>query len=694
MRPHARYLWMASLVVTATAASCNGGAPAVTRTLAPEPQASPARGGSTATRPHVPKRDPQSVSWVQVAELVAADGTANDDFGGSIAVSGDTILIGASGKAAAYVYTLSNGTWTLQQEITSSTPSFGSSVALSGDTALIGAPDSSALEGAAYVYVRSGTTWTLQQELTGGAAFGGDSGNYPTSFGVAVALEGDVAMVGADGTGTYEGSVYVFANASGTWSLQQVLNAPDAMTNDGFGIDVAISGGRVVISDRIRALAYFFSQSGSTWSLQQELALPETPDGVALSEDTAMFGMEGIGAWDYAETDGGWTNQGQASLGITAGAVALSAGTAVVGVPRNIYLDAGIGSVVVYEAADGGWNEQQSMAPRDIVDEDLFGTAVAFSGGTIAAGAPGRRVGANANQGVVYVEVYGPAPGSACDAGSDCVLGYCADGVCCDSPCSSLCVACAASRQQSRPDGGASQDGVCGPANAGTNPHDDPCGPDPPSTCGHDGQCDGRGACQYYPSTTPCGGCTGDTLNSSACSGTGACVAGTATSCPGNLACAADGGTCKTTCVTGADCASDTVCSSGACVPKQGGSATCVAPSTSRSADGGQSDCAPYTCGPTGTCNLACESVHDCVDGNVCDPGNRCVQAPSNSTGASCSGAPLRPGGAPVSCFVAVAALIAAWRRRRACLKSHLRLPGRIGIDRAANGGDENGSIR
>src|SRR5688572_17015953 len=117
---------------------------------------------------------------------------------------------------------------------------FGDAVAMDGDTALIGAygadNENGANAGAAYVFVRNGTTWTEQQRLIGdpGALF---------SFGAAVAVSGDTAVVGAfgeDHSGLVNaGAAYVYVRSGTTWSLQQKLTASDATVADAFGGSVA-----------------------------------------------------------------------------------------------------------------------------------------------------------------------------------------------------------------------------------------------------------------------------------------------------------------------------------------------------------------------------------------------------------------------------------------------------------------------
>src|SRR5207249_835399 len=112
--------------------------------------------------------------WTQEAELLANDGAANDEFGYSVALSGNTALVSAyqktASQGAAYVFVRSGASWSLQQELTGSDSAaddlLGNSVALSGDTAVVGAAAKVSAQGAAYVFVRSGASWSQQAELT------------------------------------------------------------------------------------------------------------------------------------------------------------------------------------------------------------------------------------------------------------------------------------------------------------------------------------------------------------------------------------------------------------------------------------------------------------------------------------------------------------------------------------------------
>ena len=200
-------------------------------------------------------------TWTQQRKLTASDGLALSYFGRSVAVSGDSAIVGAylSGapqSGAAYVFTRSGTTWTQQQKLLSTDIAagdrFGYSVALSGDTALVGAHGADAASkpdaGAAYAFTRTGTSWTQQSKLTASDAEAGDH------LGDAVALSGDTAIVGAstdDVLGrTDSGSAYTFTRSGTMWIQQTKLVPVDGAAGDSFGYSVAISGARTVVGAR------------------------------------------------------------------------------------------------------------------------------------------------------------------------------------------------------------------------------------------------------------------------------------------------------------------------------------------------------------------------------------------------------------------------------------------------------------
>jgi hypothetical protein len=197
--------------------------------------------------------------WTQQAKLTAADAAAFDQFGISVSVSGDTAVVGAHGdddaatsSGSAYVFTRSSGVWTQQAKLTAADPGandqFGVSVSLSDDTVVVGAyfnndagPDS----GSAYVFTRSGGVWTQQAKLTAADAAAFDQ------FGISVSVSGDTMVVGANlddhAGGTNAGSAYVFTRTGGVWTQQAKRTAADAAGGDQLGISVAVSGDTAVV---------------------------------------------------------------------------------------------------------------------------------------------------------------------------------------------------------------------------------------------------------------------------------------------------------------------------------------------------------------------------------------------------------------------------------------------------------------
>jgi hypothetical protein len=264
-------------------------------------------------------------TWTRKAMLTASDGTTQDVFGVSSALSSDTALVGASGKnsgrGAAYVFTRSGSTWTQQAELTASDGTTGDdfceSVAISGDTALVGAPRKNSGCGAAYVFRRSGSTWTQEATMTA------SDGTSESAFGSSAALSGDTALLGAPGNYdytqpdenyAYRGAAYVFRRSGNTWTQEATLTASDGWPGDDFGWSAALSGDTALIgaigSNGLSGAAYVFTRSGNAWTQQAELTasdarVPWSDSGAgsilfgwsaALSGDTALAGALGVGS--------------------------------------------------------------------------------------------------------------------------------------------------------------------------------------------------------------------------------------------------------------------------------------------------------------------------------------------------------------------------------------------------------------
>jgi hypothetical protein len=390
--------------------------------------------------------------WIQQAELISPDGAAGDYFGKSIAVSGNTVVVGApqhtvgsnSTQGAAYVFVQSGGTWSEQAELTASDggafDEFGSSVAVNGSTVVVGAGwrtvGSNNSQGAVYVFVESGGTWSQQAELT---ASDGGAYNY---FGRSVALSGSTIVVGAPGYPTVgsnvaQGAAYVFTQNGTNWSQQAKLTASDGLGYDQLGYSVAVNGSTALVGAPCHpavgpcgpGAAYVFTQSGTSWSQQAELnasdGVPQDQFGwsVALGANAAVVGatLHTVGsnqnyqgaAYVFVESGGTWSQQAElsASDGVSQDkfgfSVALVGSTAVVSAAWHPYMAwcscQGPGAAYVFVESGGTWSQQAELTASDGADNDDFGWSVALDGSTAVGGAPQHAVGSNQFQGAAYV---------------------------------------------------------------------------------------------------------------------------------------------------------------------------------------------------------------------------------------------------------------------------------------------------
>jgi hypothetical protein len=193
----------------------------------------------------------------QAAKLTASNGEGGY-FGTSVAVSGDTAVVGALWFQAAYVFEQPAGGWVDMTENAKLTASdgapgeeFGVSVSVSGDTALVGAhydSDNGSRSGSAYVFEKPADGWhdmTETQKVTP------SDGAADDRFGVSVSLSGDTALVGAylDDEQGYarSGSAYVFRKVGGLWVQEAKLDASDGAADDRFGYSVSLSGDTALV---------------------------------------------------------------------------------------------------------------------------------------------------------------------------------------------------------------------------------------------------------------------------------------------------------------------------------------------------------------------------------------------------------------------------------------------------------------
>ncbi|MGR0482521.1 MAG: FG-GAP repeat protein [Candidatus Electronema sp. V4] len=369
-----------------------------------------------------------------VQKLLASDGAASDEFGRSVSVAGDTAVIGAyydddkgADSGSAYVFIrAANGTWSQQAKLTAADGAaddrFGYSVAVSGDTVVIGAfydDDKGTDSGAAYVFVRTaGGTWSQQAKLT---AADGAASDW---FGRSVAVSGDTAVIGAivdDDKGTNSGSAYVFVRAAGgTWSQQAKLTAADGAADDYFGGSVSVSGDTAIIGAYFdddkgtdSGSAYVFVRAaGGTWSQQAKLTaangvgFDEFGGSVSVSGDTVVIGARGDddkgsfagAAYVFVRAAGGtWSQQAKLTAADGANAeffgvsVSVSGGTAVISAAGDDDQGMNFGAAYVFVRAMDGitWSQQSKLIAVDGAAYDAFGSSVSVSGSTAVISAVG-----------------------------------------------------------------------------------------------------------------------------------------------------------------------------------------------------------------------------------------------------------------------------------------------------------------
>ena len=383
---------------------------------------------------------------VEQAKLFANDGKANDYFGYDIALSGDTLVIGATkvddnvrgqDLGAAYIFVHSGKKWVQQAKLTASDAAendqMGGRVAISGDTAILGAirnddPTNGIDTGAAYVFVRSGNQWSQQAKLTASDAAEEDS------LGWSIAISGDFAVVGApkdNDNGKDSGSVYLFKRDGVKWSQQAKIIASDGAAGDLFGISVALSGNTILVGADLndeKALnagaVYVFVRSGNQWSQQAKLTATDAGEtdifGVRVSldgntalisarrDDDEIKGVDAGSAYVFVRSGIKWIQQAKLTAPDAAAddrfarSVAILGNVALVGAMFQDGKGKNSGSAYIFKRTGSDWKFDSQFTASDEAAGAVFGWNVALS--ESAAIVSANRDDANGeNSGAVYV---------------------------------------------------------------------------------------------------------------------------------------------------------------------------------------------------------------------------------------------------------------------------------------------------
>ncbi len=351
----------------------------------------------------------------------------NDGFGASVAIVGDTIVVGASGKTsnkgAAFVFTRSGGSWSaapvrlLAYPTPDESGSFGLSVGISGDTIVVGAIDSPApgsYIGRACVFVRTGTNWSLQANLQASNPESLDA------FGSSVAISGETLVVGAPNEGSSEtgtegtgannnspqsGAAYVFIRAGGFWSQQAYVKASNTGQYDRFGTSVALEGNTLVVGANLEG------------SATQEVNGDQS-DNSQLGNGAAYVFERNGDSWRQTTYLKAFERSVHSGFG---GSVGLSGNRIVVGAPYETGEFGESGAAYTFERTGASWKPFASLRASHPDASDDFSSSVAISGNTVVVGARAEdsiRVGINGNEtdnsaadaGAAYIFTLTPPP--------------------------------------------------------------------------------------------------------------------------------------------------------------------------------------------------------------------------------------------------------------------------------------------
>jgi hypothetical protein len=363
--------------------------------------------------------------WTEAAKLLASDGFTNDRFGTSVAIEGDTLLVGAPGASvpgvsncgAVYVFEKLGGLWTQTHKVTAIAPAsgdeFGYAVSLSGSTMAAGAR-SRDVDGGVFVFVESGGTWVQEAEIL--IKKPGNPIPYLLA-GDSIAVDGDWLAVGVP----YwfpDGRTFIYARAGGVWQESANVVGPGP---------VALDSNRMATCNGLHAVRTY-EWNGVGWPETAYLGL--VPGGSESCESVSMLGDTlAAGFWETP----------------------------------------GPGGVRIFRHDGATWSPAEILEADSPVNKDYFGASVSLGPTTVVVGANGGAPpGYWFGPGSAYAFVLKLTNGTGCQNNAECQAGFCVDGVCCNAPCGagdpSDCVVCSVSA-------GAASDGLCAPLAAGTVCH-------------------------------------------------------------------------------------------------------------------------------------------------------------------------------------------------------------------------------
>jgi hypothetical protein len=279
-------------------------------------------------------------TWTQTQELMADDGTDNDQFGFFVALHGDLAVVGADfatvgtneAQGAVYVFTRANGSWTQTQKLVADEPlahdQFGYSVATDGTRIAVGAPGSTVngnfQAGAVYVFENNGQSWVQAKKLVASDGVGVDG------LGSSLAMNGTHVLAGAVNANGAQGAAYLFEESAGNWTERRKLIGSDSAPGDSFGFSLAYDGAHAVVgapfatvgANLFQGALYVFNDSDGDLLEAQKLAADDgqSVDALGISASIDGDGIVGGGpfaagslgaAWVFRLSAATWTQETQ-----------------------------------------------------------------------------------------------------------------------------------------------------------------------------------------------------------------------------------------------------------------------------------------------------------------------------------------------------------------------------------------------
>jgi hypothetical protein len=400
-----------------------------------------------------PAASPAAPDSILQATLSLPDFAAQDKLGWSVALSGNTAIIGSPNHrptgspstGAAAIFQRNGLGWSLQAELVSNETvfpnlSFGNSVAIDGDIAVVGAPrilvGGGGIPGVVYVFRRSGGVWTQQQRIVGELA----------SFGISVAISGDTIVVGSPSN---IGQAVVYRLNGSTWTEEARVIGPEGTPGDEFGHSVAIDGDTIVVSawaDNTDAgndtgSATVFSRSGTMWTQQAFLTAsdPHVEDffgsSVAISGNTIAVGaynadsprvLNSGAVYVYQRSGATWSETTKLVATDAHGGDKLGSSISMSG--NNIVAGANFydlpnrqdtGAAYIFQRNNNVWAQSGVQFTDNGAASDIYGSGVAISDNTIITGAPQFDKDGAQNSGVAYAYLIRPGIRNASDFDGD-----------------------------------------------------------------------------------------------------------------------------------------------------------------------------------------------------------------------------------------------------------------------------------